>query len=102
MDYFSAVQITRHQSWEAFKDAMGKRRIVLMTTKGAQMHYDFKFQPDDVLLAGRESAGVPDDVHNQVDARIVIPMQNGQRSLNIVNATSMILGESLRQTQWKA
>ncbi|MAE50461.1 MAG: tRNA methyltransferase [Micavibrio sp.] len=102
MDYFSAVQITRHQSWEAFKDAIGNRRIVLMTTKGAQMHYNFKFQPGDVLLAGRESAGVPDDVHNQVDARIVIPMQNGQRSLNIVNATSMILGESLRQTQWKA
>jgi tRNA (cytidine/uridine-2'-O-)-methyltransferase len=73
-----------------------------MTTKGATLHYNFDFMAGDVLLAGRESAGAPEEVHNRADARVVIPMENGQRSLNIVNATSMILGEALRQTKWKA
>ena len=102
MDYLSAVKITRHTDWDAFLQAMDARRIILMTTKGAALHYDFEFKAGDVLLAGRESAGVPDEVHTRADARVVIPMENGQRSLNIVNATSMILGEALRQTKWKA
>lgn len=102
MDYLSAVKTTRHKDWDAFLTAMGTRRIILMTTKGAALHYDFEFMAGDVLLAGRESAGVPENVHERADARVVIPMENGQRSLNIVNATSMILGEALRQTKWKA
>lgn len=101
MDYLTSVKITRHKDWEAFLLAMGSRRIILMTTKGATLHYDFEFMAGDVLLAGRESAGAPEEVHARADARVVIPMENGQRSLNIVNATSMILGEALRQTKWK-
>lgn len=99
MDYIENITIQRHTSWDEFKDAMKDRRIVLMTTKGAKPYVDFEFRPDDVLLAGSESAGVPQNVHEQVGERIVIPMQKGLRSLNIVNATSMILGEALRQTQ---
>ena len=99
MDYIDALDITRHTSWDAFQDNK-KGRTVLMTTKAAKPYVDFEFQPDDILLAGSESAGVPQNVHESVDARILIPMQAGQRSLNIVNATSMILGEALRQTRW--
>lgn len=98
MDYMDKLAIHRHASWKAFKEDMQGRRIVLMTTKGAQSYTETDFRPDDILLAGSESAGVPENVHNEADARIVIPMQNGLRSLNIVNATSMILGEALRQT----
>ena len=70
-----------------------------MTTKSETPYTSFTFQKDDILLAGRESAGVPEEVHNAVDDTIHIPMQNGLRSLNIVNATSMILGEAIRQTK---
>ncbi len=98
MDYIETLTIQRHASWSVFQEVMQGRRIVLMTTKGANPYADFEFRPDDVLLAGSESAGVPENVHEQVGERIVIPMQKGLRSLNIVNATSMILGEALRQT----
>lgn len=101
MDYFDTVSLHRHDDWNTFKSFAGARRIILMTTKGAVPHHTFDFQPDDILLAGRESAGVPDFVHEQVDARIVIPMENAQRSLNIVNATSLVLGEALGQTRWR-
>ena len=101
MDYFDAVDLTRHNDWNTFTTAMSGRRILLMTTKADQNFCDFEFMDGDILLAGRESAGVPDQIHQNVDARIGIPMENGLRSLNIVNATSMILSESLRQTRWK-
>jgi tRNA (cytidine/uridine-2'-O-)-methyltransferase len=101
MDYFDAVSLTRHDNWDQFKASAGKSRIILMTTKGAAPHHSFTFQPDDIVLAGRESAGVPDFVHAQADARIVIPMENAQRSLNIVNATALIIGEALGQTRWR-
>lgn len=68
-----------------------------MTTRGALPYTDFQFQPGDILLAGRESAGVPEDIHSAADARIVIPMHGHARSLNIVTASAMILGEALRQ-----
>lgn len=71
-----------------------------MTTKASKPYTDFKFQNTDILLAGRESAGAPDYVHEAAKGRILIPMENGQRSLNIVNATAMITGEALRQTKW--
>ncbi len=98
MDYVDAVTLTRHPSWERFLEANTGSRIVLMTTKAAMPYTDFSFQKKDILLAGRESAGVPDDIHTAADARIGIPMQGGLRSLNIVNASAMILGEALRQT----
>ncbi|MDH5723202.1 MAG: tRNA (cytidine(34)-2'-O)-methyltransferase [Alphaproteobacteria bacterium] len=106
MDYEKKLEVTRHMNWKSFLDLYqgneaDRRRIVLMTTKTDKRYTDFEFQNGDILLAGRESAGVPDDVHEATDERISIPMQEGFRSLNIVNATAMILGEALRQTQWK-
>ncbi len=100
LDYYDRINITRHNCWENFLDTYhGKHRIILMSTKSSYVYTDFNFQEDDILLAGRESAGVPDYVHESVDARIRIQMQEGFRSLNIVNATSMILGEAIRQTR---
>lgn len=100
MDYFDRLELIRHASWEAFLAAVAGRRIILMSTKASQPYASFSFQEDDILLAGRESAGVPEAVHEASDARVLVPMKDGLRSLNIVNATSMILGEALRQTQW--
>lgn len=101
MDYFDQADIHKHISPQAFLDQyQDKRRIVLMSTQSDCSYVDFSFRPDDILLAGRESAGVPQEIHDCADARICIPMHGKMRSLNIVNATSMILGEALRQTQW--
>ena len=101
MDYLHHVTITRHISWRAFEAWRQEtnRRLVLATTKGATPYADFAYQPDDIILVGRESAGVPDEVHHAADARVVIPMQPGLRSLNVAVTAAMILGEALRQTQ---
>ncbi len=105
MDYVDAVEIVKHSSWEKFyashKDVIDRpaSRIVLMTTKASIPYTDFQFTPHDIILAGRESAGVPDEIHNIVDHRIVIPVQQGLRSFNIINASAMIMGEALRQTK---
>lgn len=100
MDYYDACGLVRHTSWRAFLDTnQGKRRIVLLTTKAAEPYTGFAFAPDDVLLMGRESAGVPDDVHAAADARLIIPMRPGLRSLNVVNAAAIVMGEALRQTE---
>lgn len=97
MDYVEHVDLTRHSSWNSFLDNMAQRRIVLMTTKGAQPLYSFSFRPDDVILMGSESAGAPAYVHDRSDARIFIPMQAGVRSMNIVTAAAIAGGETLRQ-----
>jgi tRNA (cytidine/uridine-2'-O-)-methyltransferase len=100
LDYLDRVAITRHVSWrtfEAWRTTSGGR-LVLATTKGAVPYVDFAYRPDDIVLVGRESAGVPDEVHDAADARIVIPMQPGLRSLNVAVTAAMILGEALRQT----
>jgi tRNA (cytidine/uridine-2'-O-)-methyltransferase len=99
MDYIDHVGYTRHTSWSEFKKKTNSSRLVLMTTKAALPYTDFQFQADDILIAGRESAGVPDEIHAAVDARVYIPMAKGLRSLNIVTATAMILGEAIRQTK---
>lgn len=98
MDYIDKVALSRHGSWTQFLEANPDRRIVLMTTKADLSYTNFAFQDGDTLLAGRESAGVPDDIHDYANARIAIPMKNGLRSLNIVNAAAMVMGEALRQT----
>ena len=99
MDYFDKADITRHSAWEPFYQAHhGQARIVLMSTKASVPYHEFSFEAGDILLAGRESAGVPDFVHEAADARVFIPMKQGLRSLNIVNASAMILGEAMRQT----
>ncbi len=100
MDYYDKIIIKRHSSWGKFyKQHKGNNRIILMSTNGASAYTNFNFEQNDILLAGRESAGVPDDVHDMVDKSIYIPMKNGLRSLNIVNATAMILGEAIRQIE---
>ncbi|MDR7037035.1 tRNA (cytidine/uridine-2'-O-)-methyltransferase [Methylobacterium sp. BE186] len=100
LDYLDHVAITRHRSWaafEAWRRGAG-HRLVLATTRGALPYTDFAFAPGDCLLMGRESAGVPESVHAAADARIVVPIQAGLRSLNVAVCAAMILGEAIRQT----
>ncbi|MFN4283787.1 MAG: tRNA (cytidine(34)-2'-O)-methyltransferase [Alphaproteobacteria bacterium] len=100
MDYLTLAAMTRHSSWQRFRAAQAAsgRRLVLLTTKGDRAYADFAFRPDDVLMVGRESAGVPEEVAAVADARLLIPMRPGLRSLNVAVAASMVLGEALRQT----
>lgn len=97
MDYIDHLSTTRHASWEKFLEQVGSRRIVLLTTKSAMPYTDFAFRDDDILMVGRESAGVPEDVHARADARIVIPMAPGLRSLNVALSAAMVMGEAVRQ-----
>jgi tRNA (cytidine/uridine-2'-O-)-methyltransferase len=100
MDYGALAKLTRRSGWaefEAERLAAG-RRLVLFTTKGAQPLHDFAFRPDDVLLFGRESAGVPDEVHEAADARVYIPITPPARSLNVTVSAAIGLAEALRQT----
>jgi tRNA (cytidine/uridine-2'-O-)-methyltransferase len=101
MDYIASVTLSRHVNWERFETwrAATGRRLVLASTRAAEPYTRFRFRPDDILLFGRESAGVPDHVHDRADGRILIPMAPGQRSLNIAMATAMIVGEAMRQTE---
>jgi tRNA (cytidine/uridine-2'-O-)-methyltransferase len=100
LDYLGSVTINRHASWRAFEDwrAREGHRLVLATTKAALPYTSFAFGHDDAILLGRESAGVPDEVHAAADARVVVPMCEGMRSLNVAVAAAMMLGEALRQT----
>lgn len=95
MDYGGEVDLTRHPTWTQYKEQPGRR--VLFTTKGADPLTDFIFEPGDHLVFGNESAGVPDAVHEDCDARVVIPIQG--RSLNLSNTVAIALFESLRQTR---
>ena len=96
MDY---SQIEFYQSSEKFFEAKKKQRIVLMTTKGSINYTKFKFKPDDTILFGRESAGVPEKVHKIIKNRLKIPMNNQVRSLNISSSVAIVLAESLRQIE---
>jgi tRNA (cytidine/uridine-2'-O-)-methyltransferase len=98
MDYLEMAAVTRHVSWEAFGAAL-TGRLVLLTSKGSDPYTGFMFQPEDTLLLGRESAGVPEEVHAAVDARLRIPLRPDLRSLNVALAGAMVLGEALRQTK---
>ncbi len=99
MDYLEAADVARHDSWSTFLSRSEKRRIVLLTAKGDTSFLDFAYSKKDVLLLGRESAGVPAYVHETADARLRIPMRKGQRSLNVAQVGAMVLGEALRQTK---
>lgn len=98
MDYAEAARPIRHRSWEAYLESPRDGRLVLLTTGGDLPYQRFDFRPSDTLLLGRESAGVPVDVHQTVDARVVIPMAPDARSLNVVTAAAIVLAEALRQT----
>jgi tRNA (cytidine/uridine-2'-O-)-methyltransferase len=97
MDYLDAVDLARHDSWTSFC-VKRRGRLVLLTTRAALPYPSFGFRADDTLLLGRESAGVPDAVHDAADARLRIPLRPGQRSINVALAAAMVLGEALRQT----
>ena len=100
MDYLDQLNWTRHDSWTKFEEWRRHEghRLLLLTTKGATPYLDFRYQASDILLFGRESAGVPSDVAEAADARLVIPIQPGLRSLNVAMAAAMALSEALRQT----
>jgi tRNA (cytidine/uridine-2'-O-)-methyltransferase len=101
MDYGAAAEVHRHADFEAFAKAVlaDGARLVALTAKGATGLHDVAFRPDDVLIMGRESAGLPDFVLDRVDVRARIPMAPGFRSLNLGMATGIALGEALRQTK---
>lgn len=98
LDYAGHVDVVRHASFERFLADRPAGRLVLLTTRAETAYAEFGFRSGDMLLLGRESAGVPDDVHEVADARIAVPMAPGMRSLNVAIAGAMVLGEALRQT----
>ena len=97
MDYLEHIRLVRHDGWRGFRDAMAGRRIVLATTRGTTPYHRFAFATGDILLFGRESAGVPGEVHERADGRIIIPMRAGMRSLNVAMAAAIMTTEALRQ-----
>ncbi len=102
MDYGALVEPIVHTSWAAFAASQGEGRRILMTTKAAEPLWDFRFQAGDAVILGRESAGVPGDVHDAADARLFIPMAAGARSLNMATAGAVALAEAGRQLGWGA
>lgn len=100
MDYLKDATLCRHEDWAAFLNTVKQngRRLVLFTTKGAAPYTNFSYKPDDILLFGRESAGVPDHIHDIVDARLTIPMKGDARSINLAMSVAMAAGEAIRQT----
>ena len=101
MDYLDMVRYRRHHSWEHFLQYRAEHpeeygRIVLLTTHASE-HYNFEFRPNDIILMGRESAGVPEEVHQTADARLLIPMNHNARSINVAVSAVMVVGECLRQ-----
>ncbi|RWI08031.1 tRNA (cytidine(34)-2'-O)-methyltransferase [Mesorhizobium sp.] len=99
MDYLEMAALTRHVDWHAFENwRRGEaRRLVLLSTRAATAYTDFAFADTDILLFGRESAGVPNPVHEAADARLIIPMQPGARSINVALSVAMVAGEAIRQ-----
>ena len=101
MDYGAGLEVVRHDSWEIFASSISGRRagqLIALTTQAETRYTDHPFNDDDVLLLGRETAGLPEEVHAACDARVRIPMQPGKRSLNVAVAAAMVVGEALRQT----
>ncbi|CDX28594.1 putative rRNA methylase [Mesorhizobium plurifarium] len=99
MDYLEMAALSRHADWHAFEEwrKAHARRLVLLTTKAATAYTDFAFAAGDILLFGRESAGVTEEVHHAADARLTIPMRAGARSINVALSVAMVAGEALRQ-----
>jgi tRNA (cytidine/uridine-2'-O-)-methyltransferase len=104
MDYLDRAALVRHSSWDAFAawQRANGLRLVLFTTAATQSYLSHRYQPDDILLFGRESAGVPPAVHAAAAARLIIPMRPGLRSINVAMTCAMAVGEALRQTEGSA
>lgn len=102
LDYIATAALTRHVTWERFEEwrTESGRRLILASTKAALPYAKIAYRSDDILLFGRESAGVPDHVHEKADERVIIPMVEGQRSINVAMSAAMITGEAMRQTAW--
>lgn len=98
MDYIDHVEVVRHPGFAAFRASIGGSRLILFTTKASQSAYDFAYRADDILLFGKESAGVPPDVADTCDARLRLPMRAQVRSMNLATSAALALGEALRQT----
>ncbi len=104
MDYLDLAALTLHSGWQPFLSALpasgtaAPPRLVLLTTRARTLYTDISYRPDDVLLVGRESAGVPPDVHRRADLPVRIPLHPKARSLNVATAPAIVLGEALRQT----
>lgn len=103
MDYLNLVSYRRHKSWEDFLQYRKEHpeeygRLVLLTTHASHPYTEFEFKKNDIILMGRESAGVPQEVHDTVDARLIIPMNENARSINVAVSAVMVVGECLRQT----
>ena len=100
MDYINHIEYKRHVNWQHFYDwtKENKSRLILMTTKASKSYYRFNFFSSDIVLFGRESAGVPEEIHQLVDHRLTIPMKEGVRSINLSSAVALVIGEGLRQT----
>ena len=100
MDYIDYIDYKRHIDWQHFYDWTkdNEFRLILMTTKSKKSIYSFEFHPSDILLFGRESAGVPEEIHQLVDHRLTIPMKEGVRSINLSSSVALVIGEGLRQT----
>jgi tRNA (cytidine/uridine-2'-O-)-methyltransferase len=98
MDYLDRAIVHRSPSWQAFRDETEGRRLVLVSTKAQVPYSQFNFAKGDIILMGQESAGVPKEVHDAAEARVLIPMKPGERSLNVSLACAMVTGEALRQT----
>jgi tRNA (cytidine/uridine-2'-O-)-methyltransferase len=98
MDYIARAEWRRHASWARFLASRGPGRLVLLTIRGDLAYHRFAFRADDTLVLGRETAGVPQAVHDAADARLTVPMRAGARSLNVTLAAAIVLGEALRQT----
>jgi tRNA (cytidine/uridine-2'-O-)-methyltransferase len=99
MDYIDHAALTRHAAWEDFRAAYPQKRLILLTTKAATKYTDIGYQSGDILLLGRESAGVPQEVHEAATLRAAIPMNGQSRSLNVIMAGAIVLGEALRQME---
>jgi tRNA (cytidine/uridine-2'-O-)-methyltransferase len=101
MDYLTHVKIARYPDWKAFEDwrRTNGRRLLLLTTKASLPYTAFRYFPGDILLGGRESAGVPNEVHDAADARLIIPFRPPMRSLNVAVALAMVAGEAIRQSR---
>ena len=102
MDYLEQVSYRRHNSWQDFllfrqEHSEEYGRLVLMTTHASEPYTDFEFRANDVILMGRESAGVPEEVHRQADARLLIPMNPNARSINMAISAAIVTAEALRQ-----
>lgn len=99
MDYVDQAQLTRHLNWDSFKESATGKRIILLTPHTDDIYTDVAFKSDDIIMVGRESDGVPDDVAHDATMRVKIPMRHQCRSLNVATAAAMVIGEAVRQTQ---